>query len=269
MSITDSTKRHDIVVIFDAVHSNPNGDPDMEGAPRTDPETGKGLVSGVSTKRKIRDVAYLLNKDEIARGDSNFDILVRPGASLNERTDPFAKEDDPAASVAEKYWDVRIFGALLTTGKLSKTGRGVKGPMQVGMAQSTHPVYPVEHTITRVTGTTEGEDRGMGRRYVVPYGCYVQPMHYSPHHAEFAEDEDLELFFDALPRAWELTRSSSRPDVRKRKIVVFTHDHPLGNAPSHELIDLVQIESDSPPTSYEDLTVTIGTPPAGVTVTEL
>src|SRR6266545_525866 len=47
--------RIDFVYLFDVHDGNPNGDPDAGNAPRTDPETGQGLVSDVALKRKARD----------------------------------------------------------------------------------------------------------------------------------------------------------------------------------------------------------------------
>ncbi len=39
--------RCEIVLLFDVIHGNPNGDPDAGNAPRVDPETGYGIVTDV------------------------------------------------------------------------------------------------------------------------------------------------------------------------------------------------------------------------------
>lgn len=59
MSYTDHQKRHDFVLLFDVRDGNPNGDPDADNYPRTDRETGQGLVTDVALKRKVRDYAHL------------------------------------------------------------------------------------------------------------------------------------------------------------------------------------------------------------------
>ena len=73
-------RRHEFVLFFDVKNGNPNGDPDAGNMPRTDPETGHGLVSDVCLKRKIR------NYIEIARADAaRYRIYVTEGAVLNEK----------------------------------------------------------------------------------------------------------------------------------------------------------------------------------------
>lgn len=59
MSHTDHLKRHDFVLLFDVKDGNPNGDPDADNYPRTDRETGQGLVTDVALKRKVRDYAQM------------------------------------------------------------------------------------------------------------------------------------------------------------------------------------------------------------------
>ena len=49
------TNRYDFVLLFDVKDGNPNGDPDAGNLPRMDAETGHGLVTDVSLKRKVRN----------------------------------------------------------------------------------------------------------------------------------------------------------------------------------------------------------------------
>ncbi len=67
--------RYDFVLLFDVRDGNPNGDPDAGNLPRLDPETGKGLVTDVCLKRKVRNYVQLSKRD----GDkaiSGFDIYI-------------------------------------------------------------------------------------------------------------------------------------------------------------------------------------------------
>ena len=53
--------RYEFMYYVSCVNANPNGDPDMDNTPRMDPETMKGYISDVATKRRIRnyvDMAY-------------------------------------------------------------------------------------------------------------------------------------------------------------------------------------------------------------------
>ena len=55
-------KRVELVLLFDVLHGNPNGDPDAGNAPRVDPETGYGFVTDVCLKRKIRNFVALTKR---------------------------------------------------------------------------------------------------------------------------------------------------------------------------------------------------------------
>lgn len=69
--------RYDFVLLFDVKDGNPNGDPDAGNLPRIDSETGKGLVTDVCLKRKIRN--YVQIKKNFLRP---FDIYVKEKAVL-------------------------------------------------------------------------------------------------------------------------------------------------------------------------------------------
>jgi len=70
--------RYDFVLLFDVKDGNPNGDPDAGNLPRLDAETGKGLVTDVCLKRKIRNYVQLV-KSDVEKG---FDIYVKERAVL-------------------------------------------------------------------------------------------------------------------------------------------------------------------------------------------
>src|SRR5680860_1750621 len=78
----DSNVRHDALLVFEAIDSNPNGDPDNGGAPRVDDETGQGLVTDASIKRKVRDVVARIVSEGGAPAARN-GILITAGTALN------------------------------------------------------------------------------------------------------------------------------------------------------------------------------------------
>jgi CRISPR-associated protein Cas7/Csd2, subtype I-C/DVULG len=276
MEPTDPSRKHTAVIYFDASYSNPNGDPDTEGAPRIDPSTREGLVTDGSTKRKLRDV--VLHKEE---GESPFDIFVHPERALTTSVEQAMEEAETvtASTISdqciERFWDVRLFGAALSTVKIeSVQGAHVLGPVQIGMGRSVDPVEIMEQSITRVTPTKEGESRTMGRKHVVPYGLYRQTVNYNPNAktADSVTEEDLELFWSSFNEAWELTRSSARPEMAFRGACVFTHESALGSAPSHELLGRVSAETDAEnPRAFSDYDVSVNTEglPDGVELTRL
>ncbi|MGB5055732.1 MAG: type I-C CRISPR-associated protein Cas7/Csd2 [Nitrospirales bacterium] len=71
------SNRYDFVLLFDVKDGNPNGDPDAGNLPRLDAETGRGLVTDVSLKRKVRN--FVAIKHDYARP---FDIYVKERAVL-------------------------------------------------------------------------------------------------------------------------------------------------------------------------------------------
>ena len=276
--------RIDFVYIFDVQDGNPNGDPDAGNLPRVDAETGMGIVTDVCIKRKVR------NYVQVAKGLANgYDIFVKEKAVLNNEIDKAhddakvkAAQNKIAAArhyMCEHYYDIRTFGAVMSTGK--NAGQ-VRGPIQLTFARSVNPVATSEHSITRIAVATpkeaesqNGENHTMGRKATIPYGLYVCHGFISANLAQqtgFTED-DLALFFDALKNMFDLDRSAARGLMSAQKLIVFRHASELGNAPTNKLFDLVKVEktTNDVPRSFKDYAVSINTSalPNGVTVEEL
>jgi CRISPR-associated protein Csd2 len=304
MSIhNDPERRHDFVLLFDVTDGNPNGDPDAGNLPRVDPETMQGLVTDVSLKRKVR------NWVDATRGEEGrFKIYVQSrGQALNalhrqayealdiKSTGAKQKREDvdkTRAWMCENFYDIRMFGAVMTTGV--NCGQ-VRGPIQMTFARSIDPVVPLDLSITRVAVTREqdaevvegdeGEGTGgkqteMGRKAVVPYALFKAHGFYTPHFARStgADGEDLEIFWRALELMWDLDRSSSRGLVSLRGLYVFSHESAFGNAPAHTLLERVSAQSKSngeeetrPPRTFDDYEITVDESdlPTGVELTRL
>lgn len=275
--------RIDFVYIFDVQDGNPNGDPDAGNLPRVDAETGMGLVTDVCLKRKVRN--YVQVAKELGDG---YDIFIKEKAVLNnsidaaheEETVKSAKDKTMAARdvMCQKYYDVRTFGAVMSTGK--NAGQ-VRGPIQLTFARSVDSIMTSEHSITRVAVATKdeekkqgGENRTMGRKSTIPYGLYVCHGFISANLAKqtgFSE-EDLNLFWEALKNMFDVDRSAARGLMSAQKLIVFKHDSVLGNAPANKLFDLVKIKKNGEGVarSFSDYQVTINENPYnGVTIEEL
>jgi CRISPR-associated protein Csd2 len=244
--------RYDFVLLFDVRDGNPNGDPDAGNLPRMDPETGHGLVTDVCLKRKVRNYVQL-----VKNGSPGQDIFVKEKAVLNtliakshEQEDVKSKEKGEKTEAARKYmcrnyYDVRTFGAVMSTGE--NAGQ-VRGPVQLTFARSIDQIAPLEHSITRMAVATEaeaekqqGDNRTMGRKFTVPYGLYrCHGFVSAPFAAQTGfSEEDLSLFWDALANMFEHDRSAARGEMVTRKLVVFKHDSALGSAPAHALFERV------------------------------
>ena len=285
--------RYDFVILFDVENGNPNGDPDAGNLPRTDPETGLGIVTDVCLKRKIRNYVEAVKED--AEG---FRIYIKDGVPLNrsdrealrylqiddEKALKAAKKENPELDrlvlqfMCKNFFDIRTFGAVMTTFVKGNLNCGqVRGPVQLSFARSVDPVVPQEVTITRVAITTESdaERKGteMGRKYIVPYGLYRCEGYVSANLAQkttgFSE-EDLELMWEAILNMFEDDHSAARGKMAVRELIIFRHDSAMGCAPAHRLFDLVTVERRDPsaaPRRYQDYTVAVDEAalPQGVT----
>lgn len=241
-------------MFFDVQDGNPNGDPDAGNLPRIDAETGMGIVTDVCLKRKIRNYIQFTLSDQ----KGSYDIFIKEKAILNtlihearetvEVSELRNKSDRIVAArerMCQRFYDVRTFGAVMTTGE--NAGQ-VRGPVQLTFARSVDPIVSFEHAITRMAVATakesemqEGDNRTMGRKYTVPYALYRASGFISANLAAqtgFSE-KDLSLFWEALQRMFDYDRSAARGLMAMRKIVIFRHDSALGNAPAHKLFEMV------------------------------
>lgn len=295
--MTAIAHRYEFVYLFDVTNGNPNGDPDAGNLPRLDPETNRGLVTDVALKRKIRNFVALEQEDA-----PGYAIYMQEKAILNQQHQKawealdippdakdaykkLPKDEAKARSITawmcSNFFDVRTFGAVMTTGV--NAGQ-VRGPVQLAFASSVEPVLPLEISITRMAVTTEkeaeaqsGDNRTMGRKHILPYGLYRAHGFVSAKLAErtgFSED-DLQLLWRALVNMFEHDRSAARGEMAARKLIVFEHQHPMGDAPAHVLFDSVKIdrvkpEDEGPARSFADYRVSLDAAalPQGVTVTE-
>jgi len=262
--------RYEFVFLFDVKDGNPNGDPDAGNLPRIDAETGEGLVTDVCLKRKIRNFVDLTQTDE-ARNK----IFVREKAILNEKI-RIATEQEEIANLTgtnktqaardwmcNNYYDIRTFGAVMSTGR--NAGQ-IRGPVQITFSRSVDPIVIAEHTLTVVAARTEEKDIEsqigiQGRKFTVPYGLYRCHGFISAHLADQTgfDDTDLELFWQSLMNMFDHDRSAAKGEMSARGLYVFKHDTKLGNAPAHSLLERVVIDksNDAPARRYNDYVIKI------------
>lgn len=265
--------RYDFVYLFDVKDGNPNGDPDAGNLPRIDAETGRGLITDVCLKRKVRNYVSLIKNDEPPH-----DIYIKEKAILNQvhekayesigagqelkskeeghEVDKKSKSKRKGSAdavnkarnwICQNFYDVRTFGAVMSTGV--NCGQ-VRGPVQITFARSIDPIISQEHSITRMAVATieeakkqSGDNRTMGRKFTVPYGLYRCHGFISAHLAQqtgFSED-DLELLMQALESMFEHDRSAARGEMTTRGLYVFKHKNKLGNAPAHSLFERISV----------------------------
>ena len=268
------SNRYDFVMLFDVENGNPNGDPDAGNAPRIDVESGYGYVTDVCLKRKIRNYVELV-KD----GVPGYNILIKPDKALNTKfTEAYEKQGlktknkgkDPAevqkarAYMCENYFDVRTFGAVMSTGD-DPCGI-VRGPVQINFARSISPVSFQDVTITRQARTSEERaetgNTEMGKKSVIPYALYRAEGYVSAALANKSTgltEEDLDVLWEAILNMFENDHSAARGKMCMRKLYIFKHDNVLGNCPSSLLFDKISIKEavEHAPRAFSDYEITV------------
>lgn len=262
--------RYDFMFLFDCENGNPNGDPDAGNSPRIDPEDMHGLVSDVAIKRRIRNYVILAHQNK-----SPYSIFIEESTNLNwpilishmateggyqeDAKGKKLKVEDARSWMCKNFFDVRTFGAVMSTG--ANAGQ-VRGPIQLTFARSLDPILPMDISITRMSvadsldkdpfvkdliskynqktdnveklfqaqndweaGKEADSLRTMGRKQLIPYGLYLGKGFISAHLANqtgFSID-DLKLFFRSLMGMYEHDRSASKGFMSFRKLFVFKH----------------------------------------------
>ena len=289
--------RYDFVILFDVKDGNPNGDPDAGNLPRIDAETGHGLVTDVSLKRKVRNYVELVKEHKepyaifikekavlnrtIDEVYSKIGVQIKPEKEENEKSKQVKpeKREEAKKYLCTNYFDIRTFGAVMATG--ANAGQ-VRGPVQLTFGRSIDPVVSLEHSITRMAVTTEkeseaqeGGNRTMGRKFTIPYGLYKAYGFVSAPLANQTgfDEDDISLLWEALERMFDQDRSAARGLMNTRKLIVFKHSSKLGNAPSQVLFDSIKIikkDSEKVIRDFSDYEVTIAKEniPDGVTLIE-
>ena len=280
--MSELKNRIDFVYIFDVQDGNPNGDPDAGNLPRVDAETGMGLVTDVCLKRKVRNYiqvakerqpgyGILVRSKEISGEEVFINREIRKMYAEDLGIDLKVKDKAPTDKVAsgrgamcKRFYDVRTFGAVLSTGP--NAGQ-VRGPIQMTFARSVDPIGSEEHALTVCAARDETKSYDsqvgiQGRKSTVPYGLYVCHGFVSANLAKqtgFSE-EDLQLFFEALKNMFDVDRSAARGLMSARRLIVFKHNSLLGAAPANQLFDLVHVkkrDEKNVPRSFSDYEVTI------------
>lgn len=301
--------RYEFVYYVACTNANPNGDPDMGNAPRIDPQTMQGFITDVAIKRRIRNyiqTAYA--------GQPGMSIIVQQSTNLNRHiaeakraagVEDCAKEKEAVYAgrkkACELFFDVRTFGAVMSTGP--NAGQ-VRGPVQIAFGKSLDPVLPMDISITRTAvaetikdgkvedylkmeaETAEDKLRTMGRKQLIPFGLYEIRGFISANLAAETgfDDDDLQALFEAILNMYEHDHSASKGEMSVvSPLIIFKHvgndsdavqrvrQAKLGCAPAHKLFELVHVQKKADvefARSYRDYdaVVSVDNVPSGVEI---
>lgn len=311
--MTDTTQtianRYEFLLLIDIENGNPNGDPDSGNAPRVDPEDGHGLISDVAIKRRLRNYVQTAGENIFIEFSTNLNKAIFQAKQESGGSGGKNKADVDKARqwMCQNFYDVRTFGAVMSTGE--NAGQ-VRGPIQITFARSIDPVFEIEASITRgavadkVTNAKsladyekweaerdEDQLRTMGRKSFIPYGLFAAKGFVSAHLATgtgFSE-QDFKLLLEGLLNMYEHDRSASKGQMSSRRLFVFKHvgtdtdelkrsrQAVLGCAPAHKLLDAGQViqvsrkDQDKPARHFGDydIQVDLSKLPAGVELLDL
>ncbi len=286
--------RYEFMYYVACTNCNPNGDPDMGNMPRTDPQTMQGFISDAATKRRIRNYVEMAHRDE-----PGMSMIIQQSTNINRHiaeakraagVEECAKTKEAVYAgrkkACELFYDVRTFGAVMSTGP--NAGQ-VRGPVQITFAKSLDPILPLDISLTRMAVTDKVKDgavmedilawekaqpedklRTMGRKQIIPFGLYEVRGFISANLAEETgfDDNDLSVLFEAILNMYEHDHSASKGEMEViSPIIIFKHigtdtdesqrtrQAKLGCAPAHKLFDLVKVakkDNVNYPRSYRD-----------------
>ncbi len=269
------------LLVIESVNSNPNGDPDRESEPRQRPN-GKGEISPVSFKRKLRDLledksgpffkslspVYSSHPDRYCILESRGRDRKAIGQEMAEDPQKFDQKAFLQSEFVRKYWDARLFGNTFLEEKANK-GFIKTGVAQFGVGLSLSPVNIVRHTNTNKAGVQEGKNAGMAPLAfrIVEHGVYCMPFFINPNFADKSgcTVEDVELMKLLIPYAYDLNRSAIRPDVRIRHAWYVEHKNSLGSCPDYLLLEALSPRrignAEDPSNSWSDYDDSAGLSP--------
>lgn len=247
-------------------NSNPNGDPDQENDPRRRSHDNRGMITGVSFKRKVRDlvlrkdetvwpvIAEQLNIREIegtwGRDGDSFDILECRDTRRQEVNQLLSDDFGGFKNFKKQYWDARVFGnTFLEKGLSGDTVRS--GVAHFGLAVSVAPVRVHRLTKTKMAPVEsgneeggEGPSRGMAplAHRVVEHGVYCMPFFVNPTGAQGKRGTgctalDIGLLLKLIRYAYPHTKSDIRPLVEVRHAWYAEHEDALGSFSEFEFLE--------------------------------
>jgi Cas7 group CRISPR-associated protein Csh2 len=254
--------------VIEVINSNPNGDPDRDSDPRQRPD-GRGEISPVSFKRKVRDLIENKNGDVWREIQKKFDLQEEAFSILESRgRDRRAIESElkNGTQFQDKYWDGRIFGnTFLEEGGADTTKTGT---VQFGLGLSISPIEISRHTNTNKAGVEGDKDRGMAPMAYrfVPHAVYYMPFFVNPSaaHKSGCTKMDIDVLLAVIPFAYAHTRSHARPMVEIRHAWYVEHKNVLGSCSDFALIDALKpkmrLGPNRPSNCWGDYDVPIGLP---------
>lgn len=245
-----------------------------EAVARSDPRAREILDAAVREREARRAAeAETANTEEETNGKRKRKRKGRNGKHQGSQLESREKypEDQIRAALCSAFADNRWFGNV-NTSKVFRS-HGIRGAIQIGMAESVGPVQVVPITGTRMAPDNDAEGRGreFTHRSVIPYALYTCAIHIGAMAGtqNGMDADDLKAFFRAYTKMFDnVFRSSQRGTITLKDMFLCKHREPLGSISMARFADRVTLQApDGWPREYADFQVKFydSDPPEGAT----
>ena len=233
--MSDLAKHSEILFLWDAKMTNPNGDMLNDNAPRYDESDRKAVVSDVRVKRTIRDdlqyrkgkTVFVNNAEQVQSAETRFAELRN---ALNEKDDK---------KVFLSCIDNRLFGGVAPRSNLQ-----IIGTVQFSWAKS---LNETETILSQGTGAF-GKDNSLNKTFrtdnYIPYGLFAMYGTINSLNAvkSNASEEDVADMLDSMWQGTKLLNTRSKVGQKPRMLirVVYKDTYMIGL-----LDELVKIDNEN------------------------
>ena len=233
--MSDLAKHSEILFLWDAKMTNPNGDMLNDNAPRYHESDRKAVVSDVRVKRTIRDdlqyrkgkTVFVNNAEQVQSAETRFTELRN---ALNEKDDK---------KVFLSCIDNRLFG-----GVAPKSNLQIIGTVQFSWAKS---LNETETILSQGTGAF-GKDNSLNKTFrtdnYIPYGLFAMYGTINSLNAakSNASEEDVADMLDSMWQGTKLLNTRSKVGQKPRMLirVIYKDTYMIGL-----LDELVKIDNEN------------------------
>ena len=233
--MSELAKHSEILFLWDAKMTNPNGDMLNDNAPRYDESDRKAVVSDVRVKRTIRDdlqyrkgkTVFVNNAEQVQSAETRFTELRN---ALNEKDDK---------KIFLSCIDNRLFG-----GVAPKSNLQIIGTVQFSWAKS---LNETETILSQGTGAF-GKDNSLNKTFrtdnYIPYGLFAMYGTINSLNAakSNASEEDVADMLDSMWQGTKLLNTRSKVGQKPRMLirVIYKDTYMIGL-----LDELVKIDNEN------------------------
>ena len=210
--MSELAKHSEILFLWDAKMTNPNGDMLNDNAPRYDESDRRAVVSDVRVKRTIRDdlqyrkgkTVFVNNAEQVQSAETRFAELK---STLNEKDDK---------KVFLSCIDNRLFG-----GVAPKSNLQIIGTVQFSWAKS---LNETETILSQGTGAF-GKDNSLNKTFrtdnYIPYGLFAMygTINSLSANKTNASEEDVADMLDSMWQGTKLLNTRSKVGQKPRMLI--------------------------------------------------